>query len=189
MIPHCQNSSLRPHICINKLAIIGSDNGLSPGQCQAIFWASAGILLIRPLGTNFNWKSCIFIRKNPFENVVWRMATILSRPLEDMDTTTKLNQSTTKHKLCVQCLGRNLSFPMRMTWRSSCVCVSSKLGIYLTFVIVIPHVKMITFDRDARKLDYIDGLVLERCNSSALAMELRLSCTNPSIPCLLTANR
>ena len=26
----------------------------------------------------------------------------------------------------------------------------------------------------------IDGLVQERCNSSALAMELRLSCINPS---------
>ena len=30
-------------------------------------------------------------------------------------------------------------------------------------------------------LDYIDGLVQERRNSSVLAMELRLSCTNPSI--------
>ena len=29
--------------------------------------------------------------------------------------------------------------------------------------------------------EYIDGLVQERRNSSALAMELRLSCTNPSI--------
>ena len=28
---------------------------------------------------------------------------------------------------------------------------------------------------------YIHGLVQERCNSGALAMELRLSCTNPSI--------
>ena len=28
---------------------------------------------------------------------------------------------------------------------------------------------------------YINGLVQERCNSSALAMELRLSCINPSI--------
>ena len=28
---------------------------------------------------------------------------------------------------------------------------------------------------------YFDGLVQERRNSSALAMELRLSCTNPSI--------
>ena len=26
---------------------------------------------------------------------------------------------------------------------------------------------------------HINGLVQERCNSSALAMELRLSCTNP----------
>ena len=26
---------------------------------------------------------------------------------------------------------------------------------------------------------HLDGLVQERCNSSALAMELRLSCTNP----------
>ena len=29
--------------------------------------------------------------------------------------------------------------------------------------------------------NHIDGLVQERRNSSALAMELRLSCTNPSI--------
>ena len=42
------------HICVSKLAFIGSDNGLSPGRRQAIIWTSAGILLIRPLGTNFN---------------------------------------------------------------------------------------------------------------------------------------
>ena len=35
------------------LAIIGSDNGLSPVQCQAIIWTNAEILSIRPLGTNF----------------------------------------------------------------------------------------------------------------------------------------
>ena len=42
------------HICVSKLTIIGSDNGLSPGQCQAIIWTNAGILLIRPLATNFS---------------------------------------------------------------------------------------------------------------------------------------
>ena len=42
------------HICVGKLSIIGSDNGLSPGRCQAIIWTNAGILLIRPLGTNFS---------------------------------------------------------------------------------------------------------------------------------------
>ena len=42
------------HICISKLSIIGSDNGLSPGQHQAIIWTNAGILLNGPVGTNFD---------------------------------------------------------------------------------------------------------------------------------------
>ena len=42
------------HICVGKLTIIGSDNGLSPGRRQAIIWTIAGILLIGPLGTNFS---------------------------------------------------------------------------------------------------------------------------------------
>ena len=42
------------HICVGKLTIIGSDNGLLPGRCQAIIWINAGILLIEPLGTNLS---------------------------------------------------------------------------------------------------------------------------------------
>ena len=42
------------HICVIKLTIIGSDNGLSPGRRQTIIWTNAGILLIGPLGTNFS---------------------------------------------------------------------------------------------------------------------------------------
>ena len=42
------------HICISKPTIIVSDNGFLPGRRQAIMWTNAGILLIRPLGTNFN---------------------------------------------------------------------------------------------------------------------------------------
>ena len=42
------------HICVSKLTIIGSDNGLSPGRRQAIIWINAGILLIGPMGTNFS---------------------------------------------------------------------------------------------------------------------------------------
>ena len=41
------------HICVSKLTIIGSDNGLSPGRRQAIIWTNDGILLIRTLWTNF----------------------------------------------------------------------------------------------------------------------------------------
>ena len=42
------------HICVSKLTIIASDNGLSPGRRQAIIWNSAGILSIGLLGTNFS---------------------------------------------------------------------------------------------------------------------------------------
>ena len=42
------------HICVNKITIIGSDNGLLPGRRQAIIWTYDGILLIRLLGTNFS---------------------------------------------------------------------------------------------------------------------------------------
>ena len=42
------------HICVSELTIIGSDNGLSPGRRQAIIRTNAGILLTRPLGTNFS---------------------------------------------------------------------------------------------------------------------------------------
>ena len=42
------------HICVSKLTIIASDNGLSLGRRQAIIWTSGGILLIGLLGTNFS---------------------------------------------------------------------------------------------------------------------------------------
>ena len=35
---------------------------------------------------------------------------------------------------------------------------------------------------------WVSGLVQEKINSSALAMELRLSCTNPPILCIHPAN-
>ena len=42
------------HICVSKLTIIGSDDGLSPDRHQAIILTNAEILLIGPLGTNFS---------------------------------------------------------------------------------------------------------------------------------------
>ena len=41
-------------ICVSKLTIIASDNGLSPGRRQAIIWTIAGILLIRTLEKKFS---------------------------------------------------------------------------------------------------------------------------------------
>ena len=51
------------HICVSKFTIIGSDNGLAPGRRQAIIWTNDIILLIIPLGTNFNE---ILIRNQTF---------------------------------------------------------------------------------------------------------------------------
>ena len=70
------------HICVSGLTSIGSDNGLLPGRRQADIWTNAGILLIRPLGSNFS-EILIPIQAfsfNAFENVVWKMPAIQSRP-------------------------------------------------------------------------------------------------------------
>ena len=42
------------HICVSKVANIGSDNGLPPGRRQTIIWTNVGILLSGPLATNFS---------------------------------------------------------------------------------------------------------------------------------------
>ena len=42
------------YILVDKLPIIGSGNGLSPGRHEAIMWTNAEILWIGPLGTNFS---------------------------------------------------------------------------------------------------------------------------------------
>ena len=46
-------AELRIYASVNY-TIMGSYNGLSPGWHQTIIWTNAGILLIGPLGTNFN---------------------------------------------------------------------------------------------------------------------------------------
>ena len=45
------------YLCVGKLAIIGPDNGLSPGRHQVIIWTNFGILLIGILRTNFSGTS------------------------------------------------------------------------------------------------------------------------------------
>ena len=50
-------------MCVNDLAIIGSDNGLSSGRGQSIIWANRGIALTGPLH--------FFIQEDVFENIVY----------------------------------------------------------------------------------------------------------------------
>ena len=72
------------HICVDKLTIIGSDNGLSPDRRQAIIWTHDGISLIWNLWNKLQWNlnrnANIFIQENAFESVVCETAVILSRP-------------------------------------------------------------------------------------------------------------
>ena len=67
------------HICVGKLTTIGSDNGLSPGRRQAIIWTNAGILLIWPLGTNFN-EILIGIQTFSFKKMHLKMSSAKCRP-------------------------------------------------------------------------------------------------------------
>ena len=74
------------HICVSKLTVIGSDNGLSPDRRQAIIWTNGELLLIAPLGKKLRWNlnlnlnSHIFIQENSFECVVYETTAILSPP-------------------------------------------------------------------------------------------------------------
>ena len=67
------------HICVSKLSILASDNGLSPGRRQAIIWTNAGILLIGPLGTNFS-EILIAINTFSFKKMHFKMSSGKWRP-------------------------------------------------------------------------------------------------------------
>ena len=129
------------HICVGKLTIIGSDNGLSPGRRQAIIWTIAGILLIGPLWTDFIE---ILIRiqtfsfqENAFENGICEMASI--------------------------CLGlyvlsptMNLIFTRGQFWPSgivvACVCLSVCPSVRLSVCVCGKHLLVCTITHHPFKL-------------------------------------
>ena len=98
---------MRLHVCISKLTIIGSDNGLSSARCQVIIWTYAGTLLIGPLGTNLSEiliKIYIFIQQNALENAVLKIAAILCRP-QCVNTV-----KTTSHDITLNTTVTNMGF-------------------------------------------------------------------------------
>ena len=70
------------HICISKLIIIGSDYGLVQIWHQAIIWTNAGNIVVWSLRNKIQWNvdrnPNIVIQENAFENVICKMAAILS---------------------------------------------------------------------------------------------------------------
>ena len=67
------------HVCVSKLTIIDSDNGLSPCRRQAIIWTNDGILITGSLGTNFSEIS-IGIQTFPFKKMHLKMSSAKWRP-------------------------------------------------------------------------------------------------------------
>ena len=67
------------HICISKLTIIGSDNGLLPGQHQTC-WNIVNWTLGNKFQQNLNRNLYIFTEENAFEIVVRKLVAILARP-------------------------------------------------------------------------------------------------------------
>ena len=75
-LTHCGRVT---HICVRKQTINGSDNGLSPDRRQAIIWTNAGLLLIRPLGTNFS-EILIEILTFSFKKIRLKVSSAKRRP-------------------------------------------------------------------------------------------------------------
>ena len=67
------------HICVGKITIIVSDNGLSPGRRQAIIRTNAGLLLIGPLGTNVS-EILIEILTFSFKKIRFKVSSAKRRP-------------------------------------------------------------------------------------------------------------
>ena len=67
------------HICVSKITIIGSDNGLLPGCRQAIIWTNAGILLTGPLVINLS-EIVIKIHTFSFKEMYLKMSSGKWRP-------------------------------------------------------------------------------------------------------------
>ena len=84
------------HICVSKIIIIGTDNGLSPGRRQAIIWTNAGTLLIGPLGINFS-EILIEILTFSFKKVRLAMSSAKQRPFcLSLNVLTKMNKATSQ---------------------------------------------------------------------------------------------
>ena len=67
------------HICVGKLIIIGSDNGLSPDRRQAIIWTNAGSMSIGPMRTYFS-ENLIKIQQFSLKKLHLKMSSAKWRP-------------------------------------------------------------------------------------------------------------
>ena len=110
------------HICVGKLTIIDSENGLSPGRLQAIFGTNAGILPIGTIGTNFS-EILTEIYTFSFRKMHLKMASAKWRPF---------------------CVGLNVLMT-RNSWKYTKTLVS----VVATDVMVLKHQAISTYTADS----------------------------------------
>ena len=67
------------HVCVAKLIIIGSDNGLSPDRRQTIIWTNAGLLSIGPLRRYFS-ENLIKMQQFSLRKIYLKMSSAKWRP-------------------------------------------------------------------------------------------------------------
>ena len=117
------------HICISKLTMIGSDNGLSPNQRQAIIWTNDGILLVETLGTNFS-EILIEIHTFSFKKMHLKMSSEKKWPfcfgLNVFRNTKAGSVIWIIYKMEMTCLNPPVYLHRMLRWQlSTCVCFHS----------------------------------------------------------------
>ena len=120
------------HICVIKLTIIGSDNGLSPGRHQAIIWTNAGVLLIGPLGTKFS-EILIGIQPFSFRKMHLKMTSAKWRPI-CLGLNVSMWQARTRIRcdpsyLLMETQGARASAAITLTYSSRDIPVSALQGL------------------------------------------------------------
>ena len=106
------------HICVGKLTIIDSDNGLSPGRHQAIIWTNAGILLIGPLGTNFN-EILIGIQTFSFKKMHLKMSSAKWHPFcVGLNVLMNIHHVQYTYSSCINCYDIPVMWVAYKTWQA-----------------------------------------------------------------------
>ena len=178
------------HICVSTLITNGSDNGLSPGRHQARICTNSGSNVNRTLRNKLQW-NFDRIHTFSFKKMHLKMSSGKWRPF--CVGFSALKYISYGHKTIqywIVC-GRIQNYPTPIppwkkvikyhsNWTFSIHAWRSYTQRWLRSLTMKYTSKYEYWDRNLDS-GHIDGLVLERRNSIANALELRRSCPNPSI--------
>ena len=159
---------------VNRFSI-GSDNGLSPIQRQAIIQTNAGFLSIRPLGTNL-YDILIKIQKFSFTKMHLKVSSARWRPFchRGDELTSRITSLTPCYLIpCVfgacKCFTKNNQpFVMKTSSNGSIFCVTGRLCGEFTSRRWIPLTRPVTWSFDVSLIcTWISGWV-NNCEASDL---------------------